>query len=234
MVIEFRLNVVNLKLDTTKVMVQKARERAKATEAKVQEVEAEVALAGSSAIEEYKKSEDLKDKVGEATYDDFQKGFTKCEGKITEAFPDLDLRNIVAEEPESLEKEEEVEVEATEETLVVKTEEAKIEGAKEVGAAKDAEKAKEVEATEDPEKAEVGAIEDIRTKATIEVAKEGKTREAIGSIGEAAVVRTKGVSIQETIAKAMAEIKAAVKALKASLTQVTPRSDIYLLFFLLL
>lgn len=88
---------------------------------------------GSQAIKGYKNSEDFKGEISEAAYDAFPMGFIECKGKVTKAFPDLDLRNIVVEELELLEEEEEVEAEVVGEAIVVKTKKFKVEGAKEVG-----------------------------------------------------------------------------------------------------
>lgn len=82
---------------------------------------------GTWAIKEYRKFKDFEDEVSEVAYDAFLKGFVEYKGKVTKAFPNLDLESIMAEEPEQQEEEEEeVEVEAIEEAPIIVIE-AKIE-----------------------------------------------------------------------------------------------------------
>lgn len=99
MVLESRVKSINLKLGAIVVTIWRAEERVEVAKAKAQAAEAKVALVGTWAIDEYKKSEDFKGEVGEAAYDAFLKGFTKCKGKVIKAFSDLDLGNIIAKEP---------------------------------------------------------------------------------------------------------------------------------------
>lgn len=51
------------------------------------------------AVDEYKKSIDFEDEVGEATSDTFWKGFAECRRKVAEAFLQLKLDNIFLDEP---------------------------------------------------------------------------------------------------------------------------------------
>lgn len=56
------------------------------------------------AIEEYKRSIDFEDEVGEATGDTFQKGFAECKRKVAEAFLKLKLNSIVLDKPKTEEE----------------------------------------------------------------------------------------------------------------------------------
>lgn len=68
--------------------------------AKVWATEVKATSTGTQAVKEHRKSEDFKGEFSEATYDAFLKGFAKCKAKVIEAFPDLDLKSIIAKEPE--------------------------------------------------------------------------------------------------------------------------------------
>lgn len=119
MALESRLTFTNQRLELAEDAFKKAKERAKSTKAKVREVEEAMALAGTWAVEEFRKLMKFQDEVGEASYDAFQKGFVEYKEKVDEAFPDLDLRSIVAKEPKGLE-EEEVKAEVAKEVSSVK------------------------------------------------------------------------------------------------------------------
>lgn len=90
------------------ILLPLIKERVKATETKARAIEVEVASVGTQAIENYKKLVKFWDEVGEATYDAFQKGFVECKDKVIKDFPDLDLRSIIAEEPDQQKEEEEL------------------------------------------------------------------------------------------------------------------------------
>lgn len=122
--------LTNQRLDATQVICQQIEEKAKATEAKAKEAKVNVASTGMQAIEEFKGSKDFRNEIKEVTYDAFLKGFVESKGKVIEAFADLDLKGIIAEEPKDQE-EEEVEVEVVEGASLVKIEEVDIKKTKE-------------------------------------------------------------------------------------------------------
>lgn len=55
-------------------------------------------------VEQYKNSTDFKDKVNETICDAYYKGFKECKRKVVQAFHLPDLKDIVADELESIEK----------------------------------------------------------------------------------------------------------------------------------
>lgn len=190
MAMESQVKSVTVKLNATKVTVWEVG-RARAVEVKVRATEVEAtALAGTQAIEEYKKSEDFKDEVSEAAYDAFLKGCAECKRKVTKAFPDLDPKSITIEEPEQ--QEEEVEADAAKEALVIGTEEAD-----------------EAKVVEDAKEVGVVATKETGAGAT----QEASAREAARPIGEAAAVEIeRAASVRETISKAMAEMEAIINS----------------------
>lgn len=101
--------VANQRLDAVHVIAKDTDRRAKEAEAeaKAQATKEKVALAASRTIEDFKNSEDFKDKVGEAILDDYLKGFAKYKAKVSAAHFGLDLKNIIAlaEEQEGEEEE---------------------------------------------------------------------------------------------------------------------------------
>lgn len=115
MVLESRVQYVGFRLKGAEVVAWEVKKRAKAIETTTRAAEAEVALVGTQVIEEYKKSTYLKDEVGKATYDSFQKGFAKCKKMVVEAFPGLDLTDIIVVEPKQQKEGEE-----EDETRVIK------------------------------------------------------------------------------------------------------------------
>lgn len=107
MILESRADTATFRLkEETKVAALETEERDEATKPKVQAAEEAVASVGAQAVEEFKKLMEFRAKVGEATYDAFLKEFIECKGKDAEAFPNLDLKDIVAKEPEDQEEEE--------------------------------------------------------------------------------------------------------------------------------
>lgn len=80
------------------------KEKATKHRAKVAEVKV-----APQAIEDYKKSENLKEEVGEAVYDTYLKEFAKCKVKVSETFSSLDLWDKVAKAEEQQEEEKETE-----------------------------------------------------------------------------------------------------------------------------
>lgn len=186
MALESRVTLTNQRLELVDDAIKKAKEGAEVTKTKAQAAQMEVASIIIRAIKKYKGSEDFKNEVGETTYDTFLKGFAECKIKVLEAFPDLDLKDIVVEETEE-EEEEKAKAKIAEGVLVMRTKE--VEEVKAIGSLRRLKPWSQRE-LRSPRSAETRAEEIAMTA-------------RVAAFAGAQIV----AAIQETVAKMMAKIE---------------------------
>lgn len=102
----------------------------KVAEDRAKAIETKAASVTSQAVEDYRTSKDFKEEVGGAIYDAYLKGFTEYRLKVSRAFSNLDLKDIIVEGKEQEDDKEGEDEEPKVATMKVKV--AKSKGTKEV------------------------------------------------------------------------------------------------------
>lgn len=98
--LEGQITILQVRLQSTEGRV--------VVEEKVMAIEVVAKAAKEEAarvVEQNKNFANFEDKVNEAIYDTYHKGFKECKRKVMQAFNLPDLKNIVIDEPEGAEKE---------------------------------------------------------------------------------------------------------------------------------